>query len=117
MGSSSFVLALKYALDISTMRICVRCSLSGSWHTFQSLPKSVVAIVKIILNDSNGGVGAKMASCPAVRISLATRRLLMLGDWSSPLLVSTQRTEMGIRPMTFLASLMDLRSQTPLARK
>ena len=72
---------------------------------------------KIMRNDSNGGVGAKMASCPGSLISRATNLLRTLGLSSSPLLVSTQRTLMGLRPMRRIASSMDLSSQTPLALK
>ena len=57
-------------------------------------------------NDSSGGVGAKMASYPAMRISRATRRLRYFGFSSSPLLTSTHLTLMGGRPVNLQASLM-----------
>ena len=116
-GSFSLVLALKYARLISISKICVRSSPCGSRQCFLEPTKSVAAIVRIIRRDSSGGVGAKIASCPACRISLATRRLRMFGFTSSPLFVSTHRTEMGARPMRRLASFTCFTSQTPLDSK
>ena len=54
-----------------------------------------------------------------VRLSLsrATNRLLTFGLSSSPLLVSTQRTEIGLRPMRARASEMGRSTQTPLDLK
>ena len=76
-----------------------------------------MGMLNIILNDSSGGVGAKIASCPGALISRATSLLLMLGCSSSPLFVSTQRTLMGLLPIFILASLIDLISQTPFDLK
>ena len=98
---------------------CVLFSLVGSRHGWRPFPPSnfVAAMLRTILNDSSGGVDAKIASWPAVRISLATSRLRMLEAWSSPLLTSTQRTDMGARPFLVLASLTVLNSHTPLLMK
>ena len=60
-------------------------------------------MLRIILRDSIGGVGAKITSRPAVRTSLAINRLLILDAWSSPLLTSTHLTEIGERPVFALA--------------
>ena len=91
----------------------MRFSSFGSLECTRLPGKSVEAIVRIILSDSNGGVGAKIASCPAVRISRATSRLLIMGLSSSPLLASTHHTNMGDRPITDLASTVLLISHTP----
>ena len=77
----------------------------------------VVAMLKTIRGDSSGGVGAKMASCPAVHISRAANPLRMLGFSSSPLFVSTHQTEMGARPILPRPSLIVLSSQTPFVLK
>ena len=53
-----------------------------------------------VRNASSGGVGANIGSPFAPRICLATRRDLMSGFSSSPLLTSTHLTEMGGRPLT-----------------
>ena len=63
-GSSSSVFALKYALLMSIIRSCVLFSLVGSQHGWSLFPPSnfVVTMLKTILKDSSGGVGAKIAS-------------------------------------------------------
>ena len=58
-----------------------------------------------------------MALWPAVLISLATSLLRTLGLVSSPLLVSTQRTLIGPRPIRLRASEIGLISQTPFDLK
>ena len=117
MGSLSSVRALNYARLISMSITCMRSSLSGSYTGLLRPGSSVVAMLSIILNDSSGGVGANMASWPAMRISLATSLLRMFGWSSSPLFVSTHLTEMGFRPILALASLIVLIYHTPLDLK
>ena len=61
---------------------------------------------------SSGGVAAHMASSFHLAMSLATHRLLTLGDRSSPLLWSTHRPPMGARPVTAQHSATGRTSQT-----
>ena len=69
---------------------------------------------RIVGGDSKGGVGAKMASASGWHICLATRRDLMLGVMSSPLLTSTHLTVTGGLPVQRLASSAGRSSHTPL---
>ena len=63
--SFSPMLALKYALEMSMADIWVLRSDLGS-RICAALPsRSVLANDMIVLSDSIGGVGAKMASSPA----------------------------------------------------
>ena len=69
MGSSSNpVLALKYALEMSMADIWIlRSDLTSQiWDDLPSIP--VLADEMIVLNDSNGGVGAKIDSSPGYLI-------------------------------------------------
>ena len=83
-----------------------RFGLTGS-RFFRGIPwKSVAASEKMVLKLSRAGVGAKIGSSPAFRISRATRRQRMFGASSSPLFVSIQRTEIGAFPVRANASLL-----------
>ena len=97
---------------MSIMDICCLSGEAGS-HILRGSPgRFVVAWLRIILSDSSGGVGAKIASSPAVLISLATKRLRMRGLASSPLFVSTHLTVIGRRPILCIDSLIFLITHT-----
>ena len=78
---------------------------------------SVLANDIIVLRDSNGGVGAKIASSPGCRIWRATSRERMFGSTSSPLFTSTHLTVMGGLPVFLLASSMAFLTHTPFDSK
>ena len=88
---------------------------SLTWGAFPG--KSVAAIDIMLLRASSGGVGAKIASSPAWRICLATRRDLTLGLRSSPLFTCTHRTDTGGLPVILRASAVGRLTHTCLASK
>ena len=116
-GSSGFVLALKYAREMSRKDNCILLGCSES-QTFQLSPAILVhAKLKTNRSASSGGVGANTLSLPGDLISLATRRDLTLGQASSPLFTSTHLTLMGRRFPSLIASLILVSSQTFLLSK
>ena len=59
---------------MSANEACTRVSEAGSRHCRGRPGRSVAAKLRTILNASSGGVGAKTAACPGLRICLATSR-------------------------------------------
>ena len=102
---------------MSSSNSCIRSFDLGS-HVLGFCPAiSDTAYESTMRSDSRGGVGAKQASWPGPRISRATSRLLILGLVLSPLFTSTQRTDIGRRPVRWIASDILRNSHTPLLRK
>ena len=82
-AAPSSMLSLKYALERSMAEICVLRSDAGSRTCGARPSMSVLATEMIILSDSSGGVGAKIASSPGCWILRATNSARMFGSTSS----------------------------------